>query len=274
MGTGAELQEKYGNLVQYLRELQSVAVAFSGGVDSTFLLRAAHDALGDKVLAVTADLYSTPEREFREAEELCRREGVRQMVCRLDELSIDGFAANPPNRCYLCKKAIFGKILETAKEQGMACVAEGSNVDDMGDYRPGLAAIAELGVRSPLRENGFTKAEIRRMSRELSLPTWEKPSYACLASRFAYGETITREKLSMVERAEQLLLDCGFYQMRVRLHGSMARIELLPDEMEKLFAGNVRKDIVERFKEYGFSYVTVDLQGFRSGSMNEGLSQK
>lgn len=274
MGTGAELQEKYGNLVQYLRELQSVAVAFSGGVDSTFLLRAAHDALGDKVLAVTADLCSTPEREFREAEELCRREGVRQMVCRLDELSIDGFAANPPNRCYLCKKAIFGKILETAKEQGMACVAEGSNVDDMGDYRPGLAAIAELGVRSPLRETGFTKAEIRRMSRELSLPTWEKPSYACLASRFAYGETITREKLSMVERAEQLLLDCGFHQMRVRLHGSMARIELLPDEMEKLFAGNVRKDIAERFKEYGFSYVTVDLQGFRSGSMNEGLSQK
>ena len=271
METETELEKKYDNLVQYLRELGSAAVAFSGGVDSTFLLRAAHDALGDRVLAVTADLHSTPERELTEAKEFCAREGVRQMVCRLDELSIEGFTENPPNRCYLCKKAIFGKILDIAKENGMAYVAEGSNVDDTGDYRPGLAAIAELGIRSPLRDTGFTKAQIRRMSRALSLPTWEKPSYACLASRFAYGEKITKEKLSMVEHAEGLLLDYGFHQMRVRVHGNMARIEVLPEEMEKLFAVNVRGDIVKRFKEYGFTYVTMDLQGFRSGSMNEVL---
>lgn len=265
------IYEKLSGLKKYLQRLGSVAVAFSGGVDSTFLLKVAHDVLGDKAIAVTAQSSSFPERETAEARDFCKREGIRQVMCRSEELEIEGFCENPPNRCYLCKKELMGKIIRTAEEHGIVYVAEGSNADDDGDYRPGLAAVAELGVKSPLREAGLNKAEIRRLSKELALPTWEKPSFACLASRFVYGETISKEKLVMVDKAEQQLLDLGFHQVRVRMHGMMARIEVAPEEIARLTEPSLRTKVTEEFKEFGFSYVSVDLQGYRTGSMNEGL---
>lgn len=267
-----EQMEKLGHLRTYIKGLHSVAVAFSSGVDSTFLLKVAADTLGDAAVAVTAKSCSFPERELKEAAIFCEKEGIRHFVCESEELDIEGFAGNPKNRCYLCKKELFGKIQMIADENEIENIAEGSNVDDNGDYRPGLLAAAELGIKSPLRECNLTKADIRALSKHLKLPTWEKQSFACLASRFVYGETITAEKLNMVDRAEQLLLDRGFHQVRVRIHGKMARIEIEPGEFEKLMETELRKEIIEEFKSYGFSYITMDLMGYRTGSMNETLS--
>jgi uncharacterized protein len=238
-------------------------------VDSTFLLKVAHQVLKDQVIAVTARSCSFPERELRQAQEFCKKEGIRHEIVDSEELEIPGFNKNPKNRCYLCKHELFEKIWEIARKENFACVAEGSNMDDEGDYRPGLIAVRELGVKSPLRYARLTKGEIRSLSREMGLPTWEKQSFACLSSRFVYGESITKEKLSMVDRGEQLLLDLGFHQLRVRIHGEMARIEVFPEEFEKLLAH--REEIVEKFRSYGFTYVTMDLQGYRMGSMNETL---
>ena len=250
----------------------SVAVAFSSGVDSTFLLKAALEALGkDKVIAVTASSCSFPERELKEATEFCKENGVRHIICKSEELDIDGFRQNPKNRCYLCKHELFEKIGNIAKENNIKYVAEGSNMDDNGDYRPGLVAVKELGVSSPLRAAELNKQEIRELSKELGLSTWNKQSFACLSSRFVYGETINEEKLGMVEKAEQLLLDLGFYQVRVRIHDKMARIEILPSEFEKLLAEGIREKVYNYFKELGFTYVTLDLGGYRTGSMNETL---
>ena len=281
-----EAFEKLKRLKAWIREKGKIAIAFSGGVDSALLLKAACDALqgeessGDtdnadaaenKVLAITADSRVFPGRERSESIEFCQSLGCRQILFRFDEMAVPCFADNPPDRCYICKTALFTRMKAIAAENGMDVLAEGSNMDDLGDYRPGLRAIEELHIASPLREAGLIKAEIRFLSRELGLPTWQKPSFACLASRFVYGETITEDKLAMVEQGEQLLFSLGFHQFRVRIHGTLARIELLPEELDRLLTPELRAEIAEKFRSFGFSYVTLDLQGYRTGSMNEEL---
>jgi uncharacterized protein len=265
------LQSKQDKLTQILQELGNVAVAFSSGADSTFLLKTAHDLLGDQAIAVTVHSGLVPNREIDEAAQFVRNEGIDLIIIDFDELTIAGFAQNPPNRCYLCKTAVFSQIRRIANEQNISHVIEGSNADDVHDYRPGMQAIAELGILSPLREAGLTKQEIRQLSHEMGLPTWNKPSLACLASRFPYGETITKERVDRIDAAEQYLLGLGLRQVRVRLHGNLARIELDEEGLHRLLSSSLREEVFRRFKELGFTYVSADLQGYRTGSMNETL---
>lgn len=266
-----DIREKYEKLQGLLKQMGRVAVAFSGGVDSAFLLAAAREALGEGVLAVTASSPSFPAREQAEAETFCRERGISQVVFASEEMKLEAYRKNPPDRCYICKRSIFGKIREIAEGHHTDWVIEGSNTDDEGDYRPGMRAIKELGIRSPLREAGFSKAEIRALSKEMGIPTWEKPSFACLASRFAYGERIDEKRIAMVGRAEQFLLDQGFAQVRVRIHGSIARIEVLPGDIARLAGPGMRERVAEELKALGFTYVALDLVGYRTGSMNEVL---
>lgn len=264
------VQEKLKVLQDELRRLGKVMIAFSGGVDSTFLLQVAHLTLGANAMAVTARSGVVPKRDLREAEEFCQKYGIAHQYFDFDELAVPGFAENPPDRCYICKKTLFSNFLRLAKEQG-AVLCEGSNMDDLGDYRPGLKALAELDVHSPLRVAQLSKAEIRFLSHDLQLPTWNKPSFACLASRFVYGERITAEKLAAVDKAEQLLWELGFKQFRVRVHGNLARIEVLPEQLKQALSEPGRSVIHKKLKEFGFAYVTLDLLGYRTGSMNETL---
>ena len=266
------LAGKYEHLQQILKDMGSVAVAFSSGVDSTFLLKAARLVLGEEAVAVTAHADWFARSEWEEAQTFCREEGIPQIILPVYMEEIEHFTENPPDRCYYCKKVIFSSVCRYAKEHHLAWVADGSNTDDDGDYRPGMRAIAELGIRSPLKEAGLSKAEIRQLSKMLDLPTWNKPSAACLASRFVYHETITPEKLRMVDQAEDVLRSLGLKQLRVRIHGEdLARIEVLPEDLPRLMEH--REELTSALKNAGFRYVTLDLQGYRTGSMNEVLAK-
>lgn len=259
---------KLDNLKNYLRGLGKAAVAFSGGVDSTFLLAVAHETLGDNVIALTAQSCFVPRRESEFAKNFCADNGIRQIVFAADVLNVAGVKANPADRCYLCKRALFENFLRLAEADGCVLV-EGSNTDDANDYRPGARALAELKIKSPLVAADLSKAEIRELSREMNLPTADKPSMACLASRFVYGEPLTVEGLARVEAAEDFLLNAGFNQLRVRVHGNLARLEVLPEDFPRLM--ELRAAVVDKLKSLGFLYVTLDLQGYRVGSMNETL---
>jgi len=263
-----QLLEKLSKLEEYIRELGSLAVGFSGGIDSSFLLAVAHEVLGDKVIAVTGVDASVPEREVNEAKAFCEKRDIRHIICEVDPLKEEGYRNNGPDRCYFCKRGIFTEVKKIADENDIAYMAEGSNMDDLGDYRPGLKAAAELSVISPLREAGLYKSDIRLISKAMGLPTWNKPAYACLASRFVYGEEITEGKLRMIDRAEQFLIEHGFFEERVRLHGNIARIEVPPKDIPRLASDEIRDAVYEEFTKIGFLFVTLDLKGYRMGSMN------
>ncbi len=267
-----QLYKKYNELIESIKSLKQVAVAFSGGVDSTFLLHTCKEALGDNVIAVTARSLSFPQRELTEATVYTANQGIEHIIVDSEELDIEGFSSNPKNRCYLCKTELFTKIKDIADGRGIPAVLEASNSDDNGDYRPGLIAVKELGIHSPLRQHGFTKAEIRELSKEYGLPTWNKPSFACLSSRFPYGESITPERLQRIDQAEQYLLELGIWQVRVRFHDNLARIETDEDGFALLLNPYIRAKVYEKFREIGFTYVSLDLKGYRTGSMNETLS--
>lgn len=260
---------KYNVLIEFLKEKKKICIAFSGGVDSTFLLKVAKEALDKNVLAITVVSSMNPEREVKESIEFCKEIGVKHILIEADEYNIPEFVANNKERCYFCKKAIFKKIKEKAKNQGYNIVADGSNVDDDSDYRPGMKALKELGVISPLKEAKLSKNEIREICKEINLSVWNKPSMACLASRIPYGTSISRDKLKKVELAEEILLNKGFKQFRVRYCHELAKIEVLKEDIPKIIS--ISEEIIDEFKNIGFNYITLDLEGFRSGSMNEVL---
>lgn len=265
------LDEKYARLQETLRSLGRVAVAFSGGVDSTFLMRVAHDVLGKNALAVTASSESYPVEEFRMARELARSMGARQIVIQTRESGDPDYARNAPDRCYFCKSELFDEMAKVAEREGIPHILDGSNADDTGDYRPGSRAAGERGVKSPLRDCGLAKEEIRELSRRLGLPTWNRPASPCLSSRIPYGSAITNEKLREVEAAERVLREAGFEEVRVRHHGPIARIEIPVAGFDRLLDPGLRDTVIGELRKIGFVYVTLDLRGFRSGSMNEVL---
>lgn len=263
------MENQYEDLKTYISKLGRVAVAFSGGVDSAFLLYAAKEALGENALAITVDSAVVSAKEKDEAKAFCDKHGIRQIVAELDVFDIKGFKENPMDRCYICKRYMFKNIKKLAAEEGIENVLEGTNRDDSKDYRPGAKAIAELKIISPLEELGFTKKEIRACSAELDLETAAKPALACLATRIPYGEEINRDKLLMIEKAEEYLSEKGFSGFRVRHHGDIARIETAPEDLEKMIKEDARNKIYEGLKKLGFVYVALDLKGYRTGSMNE-----
>lgn len=269
------LTTKHEKLQAILREMQAVAIAYSGGVDSTLLLKVAADVLGRRALAMIGRSATYPAAEFEDAMALASTIGARVVVVTTEETDDIKFRENPPDRCYYCKTELFGKLGELAEAEKIPWIADGTIADDVGDFRPGMRALDERNVRSPLLEAGFTKQDVRDLSRALGLPTWDKPSFACLSSRFPYGTGITEENLSRVDRAERILRDAGFKRYRVRFHDDRtARIEVSPAEIPWLLEPALRDEIVGRMKELGFTYVTLDLQGYRTGSMNEVLPEE
>ena len=267
-----ETLSKLDQLKNILSEMGKVLVAFSGGVDSSFLLKVACDVLGQNVFGVIASSETYPEKEKEEAIRLAEELGVRFEVIQTKELENPEFSHNPPERCYFCKMELFTSLKKIADAQGIPYILDGSNYEDTSDFRPGTKAGAELGVRSPLKEVGLVKNEIRQLSRFLDLPTWNKPSMACLSSRFPYYTEIEPDSLKQVARAEEYLKELGFTQVRVRHHGQIARVEVEPSEFQKIIDEKTRKEMIQYFKELGYIYITLDLAGFRSGSMNEPLN--
>ena len=266
-----ELEAKFDRLRAILHEMQRVLVAYSGGVDSTFLLRVAALELGDHAVALTTKSPTAADDDCELAITLAREFGVRHIIIDANELEIAGYAENPTNRCYFCKSNLYEICAAELPKLGIEHVVDGANLDDLGDYRPGLTAAAEHSIRHPLVEAGLTKQDIRDLSRSLGLPTWDKPSSPCLSSRFPYGTAITEEGLRRVAGGERLLHDLGFRECRVRYHETIARIEVTPHEIARFADEAIRTNVVQRFKSLGFLYVTLDLQGFRSGSLNEAL---
>lgn len=264
--------KKQKDLRDMIRDLKKTAIAFSGGADSAYLLYEAVKSLGkENVIAITACSAAFPDNEKDEAENICKKTGVKHILFDADLMSVKEFRENSKDRCYYCKKALFKKIIETAKKNDIRIVCDGSNADDEGDYRPGLKALAELDIESPLKKAGLSKTEIRQLSKEAGLSTWNKPSLACLASRIPYGEEIDVKKLKMAGAAEKLLHDMGFVQVRVRIHGDIARIETEVNDIKRITEDKVRKAISSEFKQLGFAYISLDLDGYRCGSMNEVL---
>ncbi len=267
------ISAKRNHLRKIIKDMGSVLIAYSGGVDSTYLLAEAKDVLGDHVLSVTALSETYSKSEYQQAKEIARKLDIRHMTIDTKELDYPYFSSNPINRCYFCKKELFTGLKAIAQRNHIPYIADGTNAEDTNDFRPGLKALSELGIRSPLKEAGLTKSEIRHLSKKLDLQTWDKPAVACLGSRFPYGSTITKEKLKMIEQAETFLHSLGIKQLRIRHYENMARIEVLPEELPRLIAIENRKKIVERLKQIGYHYITVDLEGYRTGSMNEILSK-
>ncbi len=260
---------KYEKLKDYLKSLKSAVVAYSAGVDSTFLLKTAQNVLKDNLVAITVLSPFFPKKELDEALSFCKRNKINHKIIKFNPLTIKEIKDNPKNRCYYCKKNIFKKIIEVANKSGIKNILEGSNTDDMKDYRPGMAAIEELKIKSPLKYAELSKNEIRKLSEKLNLKTANKPSLACLASRIPYNEIITKEKLSTIEKSENFLFDLGFNNLRVRFHSDIARIEISENDFEKIIKKNTREKIYEKLKEFGFNYVSLDLKGYRTGSLNE-----